>query len=98
MMARVGGTQPERTTLAAHRTAAAVLVVAMALIRTAIEVDSLLAAVAGSSAALLSVLALALARTGNHREDSVLAFPRVAGVAALAVALLSVAGLSIVLG
>lgn len=92
MTSRPPGTQPERTILAAHRTAAAALVVALALIRAAAHRNSLTAAIAGALAAAVSLAALVL--SPHRRAGRALSFPRVGGATALAVAFVSIAGLA----
>jgi len=90
-----GETQPERTRLAVHRTAAANLVVAMALLRTAVALRSAVAALAAALGAGLSLASLIAARHEDRTLSSMPPFPAAAATLALAVALTALAGLTV---
>ena len=87
-------THPERTRLAVHRTAATILVVALALVRLAFARRSVLAAVAAAIACLLSLAALTTAALLPVGDDRV-PFPWAATISAAAVALLGLAGVGL---
>lgn len=89
------GTQPERTTLAVHRTAAGTLVVAVTLLRVAAVRQSVTGAVAAALATVSALMSLLFARFAYRGERGMVPFPRAAAAAALAVALLAIAGLVI---
>ena len=87
-------TQPERTRLAVHRTAATILVVALALVRLALDQDSILAGGAAAVGCVLSLAALATAALlPVGRDGEAVAFPWAAIISAGAVALVALAGL-----
>lgn len=86
------GTQPERTTLAVHRTAAAILVVALALVRLAATRGPGFTVVVAATASALALLSMVLARIAYRDESPHIPFPKAAASAALAVCLVSIAG------
>lgn len=88
------GTHPERTTLAVHRTAAAILVVALALVRLGATRGPGFTVVVAATASALALGSMILARVAYRNETPHVPFPRAAATAALAVCLVSIAGLT----
>lgn len=84
-------TQSERTALAEHRTGAAILVVAIILLRAAVQAGSMLGQIAAASGLAISVMELVLSRRGYRRSGT--RFPASALASAAAVGLVSLAGL-----